>query len=77
MSKPDFSTNILDWHWVRKAKQKKTFVNLLKNCCYCLNVLIWHEKSTQNVREKRNRKIRTKLKIKIMRKKKKIEKKTN
>lgn len=23
MSKPDFSTNILDWHWVRKAKQKK------------------------------------------------------
>jgi len=52
MSKPDFSTNILDWHWVRKAKQKKTFVNLLKNCCYCLNVLIWHEKSTQNVREK-------------------------
>lgn len=25
MSKPDFSTNILDWHWVRKAKQKKTF----------------------------------------------------
>jgi hypothetical protein len=50
MSKPDFSTNILE-HWVRKAKQKKTFVNLLKNCCYCLNVLIWHEKSTQNVRE--------------------------
>ena len=29
MSKPDFSTNILDWHWVRKAKQKKQTFKVL------------------------------------------------
>ena len=28
MSKPDFSTNILDWHWVRKAKQKKKLLSI-------------------------------------------------
>jgi len=63
--------------WVSWAEQKKKlFVNLLKNCCYCLNVLIWHEKSTQNVREKRTAKIRTIIKNRSCAKNRENEKST-